>query len=73
MIYSSCFCRSVYFLCTYSNDSNNRPGHLINLSFFFYLALISFHIKFGGGGGGTEKTIKKNILYYSCSLAFVFQ
>ena len=31
-VYSSCFCRSVYFLCTYRNDSNNRPGHLINLS-----------------------------------------
>ena len=29
-----------------SNDSNNGPGHLINLS-IFYLALIRFHIKFG--------------------------
>ena len=46
VIYSSCFCRSVYFLCTYRNDSNNRPGHSINLS-IFYLALIRFHIKFG--------------------------
>ena len=45
VIYSSCFCRSVY-LFTYRNDSNNRPRHLINLSFFF-LALIRFHIKFG--------------------------
>ena len=67
MIYSSCFCRSVYFLCTYRNDSNNRPGHLINLS-IFYLALIRFHIKFGR----TEKTIRKNILYYSCALSLSF-
>ena len=37
---------SVYFLCTYRNDSNNRPGYLINL-LIFYLALIRFHIKFG--------------------------
>ena len=29
-----------------SNNSNNRPGHLINLS-IFYLALIRFHTKFG--------------------------
>ena len=41
------FLQECIFLCTYRNDSNNRPGHLINLSLFFYLALIRFHIKFG--------------------------
>ena len=27
------FLQECIFLCTYRNDSNNRPGHLINLSF----------------------------------------
>ena len=45
MIYSSCFSRSVYFLCTYHNDSNNCPGHLINLSVFFLPAAYSFSHK----------------------------
>ena len=40
------FLQKCIFLCTYLNDSNNRPGHLINLS-VFYRALIHFHIKFG--------------------------
>ena len=66
MIYSSCFCRSVYFLCTYHNDSNNRPGHLINLS-IFYLALIRFHIKFGED----RKTTKK-IYFITVALSLSF-
>ena len=35
-----------------SNDSNNRPGHLINLSIFYLFA-------FTQNLGRTEKTIKK--------------
>ena len=38
------FLQECTFLCTYRNDSNNHPGHLTNLSFFY---LIRFHIKFG--------------------------
>ena len=71
VIYSSCFCRSVYFLCTYRNDSNNRPRHLINLSFVFLPGAYSFSHKIWGGQKRQLK--KKNILDYNCSLAFVFQ
>ena len=66
MIYSSCFCRSVYLLCTYRNDSNNHPGHLLNLS-IFYLALIRFHIKFGED---RKDNLKKYFITIALPLSF---
>ena len=68
MIYSSCFCRSVYFLCTYHNDSNNRPRHLINLSFFLPGAY-SFSHKIWGG---RKRQLKKRIYFIAVALSLSF-
>ena len=67
MIYSSCFCRSVYFLCTYRNDSNNRLGHLINLSFFLP-GTYSFSHKVWGG----QKRQLKKIYFITVALSLSF-
>ena len=61
-------------LTSYRNDWNKRPGRLLNFSNFYlgvYLrwALIYFLIKFGED----RKDNYKNILCYSCFLAFVSQ
>ena len=67
MIDSSCFCRSVYFLCTYRNDSNNRPGHLINLSVFLP-GTYSFSHKIWGG----QKRQFKKIHFITVALSLSF-
>ena len=61
------FCRSVYFLCTYRNDLNNRPGHLINLSVFLPGAY-SFSHKIWGG----QKRQLKKIYFITVALSFSF-
>ena len=61
------FLQECTFLCTYRNDSNNCPGHLINLS-FFYLALNSFSHKIWGG----QKRQFKKIYFITVALSLSF-
>ena len=67
MIYSSCFCRSVYFLCTYCDDSNNPPWAL-NKFIDFLPGALSFSHKIWEG---QKRQLKKNTLLQLLSLGNV--